>query len=178
MHWRLHRAEYERGKGAGNRAAMQALVARAARPPGVLAYLGDEVVGWCAVAPRAEYPRLERARVLRPVDSRPVWSIVCLFVAAPHRRRGVSAALIDGAARFAAGHGATLVEGYPVEPRGAEIPAAFAWTGLRAAFEAVGFREAARRSPRRPIMRRRFARAAGPARRVPHPDPVRPSRNG
>jgi GNAT superfamily N-acetyltransferase len=160
MHWRLPRAEYERRKGAKNRAAMRALVESGTRPPGVLAYLDAEPVGWCAVAPREQYLRLERARVLRRIDAEPVWSVVCVFVAADHRRRGVSVALIAGAARFAAEHGATIVEGYPVEPKGGPMPAVFAWTGTAAAFRAAGFREAARGSPGRPIMRRHFAREA------------------
>ncbi len=154
MHWRLTRADYERRKGAKNRAAMRSLVVGGTKPPGVLAYLGEEPVGWCAVAPRQEYVRLERARVLRRVDTEPVWSIVCLFVAAPHRRRGVSVALLDGAARFAGAHGATVVEGYPVEPKRGDMPAVFAWTGTAAAFRAAGFREVARGSPGRPIMRK------------------------
>jgi GNAT superfamily N-acetyltransferase len=158
MHWRLTHAEFEARKGARNRAAMRALVERDTKAPGVLAYLGEEPAGWCAVAPREEYTRLERARVLRRIDAAPVWSIVCIFVAPRHRRTGVSVALIDGAARFAAGHGATLVEGYPVEPKGHEMPPVFAWTGTAAAFRAAGFREVARGSPGRPIMRRRFAR--------------------
>jgi GNAT superfamily N-acetyltransferase len=154
MHWRLTRSEFEQCKGAKNRAGMRALVRHGPRPPGVLAYRGDEPVGWCAVAPREEYVRLERARVLRRIDAAPVWSIVCLFVAAAHRRRGVSVALVDGAARFAAEYGATVVEGYPVEPGGRDMPAVFAWTGTAGAFLAAGFHEAARGSPVRPIMRR------------------------
>jgi GNAT superfamily N-acetyltransferase len=161
MHWRLNRSEFERQKGAANRAAMRALVANGRRSPGVLAYLGGEPVGWCAVAPREEYVRLERARVLRRIDAAPVWSIVCIFVAAEHRRRGISAALIEGAARFAGGQGATIVEGYPVEAEGRDIPPVFAWTGTAAAFRTAGFREAGRRAPTRPIMRRQFAGANG-----------------
>ena len=158
MHWRLTRPEFDQCKGAKNRAAMRALVGKGAKPPGVLAYLGEQAVGWCAVAPREEYVRLEGARVLRRIDAAPVWSIACLFVSPAHRRRGISVALIEGAARFAAGHGATLVEGYPVEPKGREMPAVFAWTGTAAAFQAAGFREVARGSPGRPIMRLQFAR--------------------
>ena len=164
MHWRLPRPEFERGKGAGNKAAMRTLATKSRTPPGVLAYLAGDPIGWCAVAPREEYPRLERARVLRRIDAEGVWSIVCLFVAAGQRRRGVSVALIDGAARFAASNGASLIEGYPVEPKGRDMPPVFAWTGTAAAFLAAGFCEAARGSPGRPIMRRHFARAepAGP----------------
>jgi GNAT superfamily N-acetyltransferase len=157
MHWRLPHATYEKQKGAKNRAAMRRLVA-AGPPPGVLAYIGGETVGWCAVAPREEYVRLERARVLRRMDDAPVWSIVCLFVAPPYRRQGISTALIAGAARFAAAGGATLVEGYPQEVGGRDLPPAFAWTGTRAAFAAAGFDVVAWGSPTRPIMRRHFAR--------------------
>ena len=50
--------------------------------------------------------------------------------------------------------GATLLEGYPVEPRSdRDIPAAFAWTGIPKVFLRAGFKEVARRSPTRPIMR-------------------------
>jgi GNAT superfamily N-acetyltransferase len=159
MHWRLSRGDYERRKGAGNRDAMRRLVTRGAPAPGVLGYMAGEAVGWCAVAPRDAYPRLGRSRVLRPVDDEPVWSVVCLFVAPPHRRRGVSVALLGGAAAFAEANGAAIVEGYPVDAGHGEMPAVFAWTGTAAAFRAAGFEEVARRSPSRPIMRRRFARA-------------------
>lgn len=152
MYWRRSAAEYERGKGRGNRDALRRLVAGGATP-GLLAYAGGAPVGWCAVAPREAYPRLERARVLKRIDDRPVWSVVCLFVAKECRRRRVSVALLEAAAAFAASRGARILEGYPVEPRGA-MPDPFAWTGTAAAFRAAGFREAARGSPTRPIMRR------------------------
>jgi hypothetical protein len=47
-----------------------------------------------------------------------------------------------------------VVEGYPVEPKADPMPAAFAWTGTATAFRQAGFREAARPSATRPIMRR------------------------
>ena len=153
MHFRLCRAEYERGKGESNRRALRRLVERGP-PPGVLAYRGGDAVGWCAVAPRDEYPRLARSRAMRPVDDRPVWSVVCLFVSRPFRRRGLSAALLRAAADFAAGSGAEVVEGYPVEPRSGSIPDVFAWTGTASAFRRAGFTEVARWLPGRPVMRR------------------------
>ena len=152
MYWRRSAADYRRGKGRGNREALRRLVA-AGRVPGVLAYAGNVPVGWCAVAPREAYPRLERARVLKRIDDHPVWSVVCLFVAKGYRRRGVSVALLEGAATFAASRGARMLEGYPVEP-GRALPDPFAWTGTAAAFRAARFVEAARGAPTRPIMRR------------------------
>jgi GNAT superfamily N-acetyltransferase len=152
MWYRLPRAEYEREKGAGNRSALRRLLGTG-EPAGVIAYAGDEPIGWCAVAPRSAFTRLERARVLRPLDDQPVWSIVCVFVARAHRRRGVSVALLRGAAAYAKSLGARIAEGYPVEPRSGTMPAVFAHPGTPSAFLAAGFREVARGSPTRPIMR-------------------------
>jgi GNAT superfamily N-acetyltransferase len=124
--------------------------------PGILAFDGEVPVGWCAVAPRHTYPTLARSRILKPVDDEPVWSIVCLFVARPYRRRGLTVPLLAAAVGFAAERGAQIVEGYPVEPRQPVIPDAFAWTGLVSAFLKAGFVEVARRSETRPIMRYRI----------------------
>lgn len=152
MTWRLPRARYESGKGAANRAAFRRRV-RAGPPPGVLAYVTGDPVGWCAVAPRSEYDYLTRSRVLRQLDDRPVWSVSCLFVASPYRGRGLSVKLLRAAVEMAGKAGAEIVEGYPVIPYAARMPAAFAWTGTLAAFREAGFQEVARGSPKRPIMR-------------------------
>jgi GNAT superfamily N-acetyltransferase len=70
-----------------------------------------------------------------------------------YRRQGVSVQLLRAAIAHVKKQGGTIVEGYPVEPRSGDMPAAFAWTGLAAAFRKAGFVECARRSPTRPIMR-------------------------
>jgi len=153
MYWRLPRSVWERHKGAPNKRALEKLVA-AGDPPGLLAYDGRVPVGWCAIARRDDYPGLARSRVLKPVDEQPVWSVTCLFVARPYRRRGVSVRLLKAAVDYVRGRGGRIVEGYPVEPRQGVMPDAFAWTGLASAFRKAGYREVARRSKTRPIMRR------------------------
>lgn len=152
MVWRLKRADFERGKGAGNKQSMRALV-DAGAAPGILAYAGQEAVGWVAVAPRQDYPALARSRVLRPIDDAPVWSVSCLFVRKDYRRQGVSVALLRAAAAHVKNQGGAVIEGYPVEPRTDPMPPVFAWTGVVSAFRAAGFVECARGSPTRPIMR-------------------------
>ena len=152
MTWRLPRAEYEAGKGAGNRAALRRRV-RSGPPPGILAYVHADPIGWCAIAPRLEYDYLARSRVLRPIDDRAVWSISCLLVAKPYRGRGISVQLLRAAVEMARKGGAEVVEGYPVTARTGRMPDAFAWTGTLSAFRAAGFEEVARGSPGRPIMR-------------------------
>lgn len=159
MWWRLGAAEFARNRGAANRRSFRKIVTKGPAP-GILAYDGRTPIGWCAVAPREQYPRLEKSRVLRRVDDRPVWSVTCLFIARTHRRRGVSTALLEAAARHVARNGGRIVEGYPFDPRSDSVPAAFVWTGLTPAFTKAGFSEVARRSKSRPIMRRNLRREA------------------
>lgn len=153
MWWRLKRSQFEKQKGQGNKRALKRIV-DSGEVPGLLAYAGREPVGWCALAPRATYPVLDRSRILKPVDDKPVWAVSCFFVARPFRRRGVTAQLLRAAADYARKRGVKILEGYPVDPKKGWMPDAFAWTGLAAAFRRAGFVEVLRRSPTRPIMRR------------------------
>ncbi len=154
MWWRVKkRSDWERDKGAGNKRAFKKVVQRGAEP-GVLAYHDGRAVGWCAVARREEYPSLERSRVAARVDDRPVWSVSCLFIHKDYRRYGLSVALLKAAADFVRDRGGAIVEGYPVIPRKDEMPAVFAFNGFYSAFEKAGFKEVARRSETRAVMRR------------------------
>jgi predicted GNAT family acetyltransferase len=152
MWWRIKRSEFEKQKGEGNKKAFKALVDSGTRP-GLLAYREREPVGWCAVEPRSNYPALQRSRILKPVDEEPVWSVTCFFIKRGHRGEGVSRALIRGAIDYVGKKGGSIIEGYPVEPRKDRMPDAFAWTGIASAFRQEGFREVARRSETRPILR-------------------------
>jgi len=153
MWWRLSRSEWERRKGAQNRRAFKRIV-DSGKVPGILAYAGRLPVGWCAVAPRQTFSALERSRTLKPVDDTPVWSIVCLFIARPYRDKSVATSLVKAAVEFAGTKKARMVEAYPVEPAKGRLPDAFAWMGTASLFRKAGFKEVARRSKTRPIMRR------------------------
>jgi GNAT superfamily N-acetyltransferase len=152
--WRRPRSEFNANKGDGNRRFLLGIVT-AGPPPGLLGYLVDEPVAWCAVAPRADYPSLARSRILQPVDDTPVWSVSCLFVHKDHRKKGLSVRMLKAAVEHVKEQGGVVVEGYPIEPKNDEVAPVFAWTGLASAFRAAGFTEVARRSDTRPIMRRR-----------------------
>jgi GNAT superfamily N-acetyltransferase len=110
--------------------------------PGVLAYEGDVVAGWAAVAPRSTLP-FARSTTIPHVDDLPVWAVWCIRVRPGHRRRGVARALVAGAAAYAREHGAPAVEGYPVDNRGAKVDLTMAYVGTRSMFENAGFRKAA-----------------------------------
>jgi len=152
MLWRLKRSQYEAQKGEKNRRALRKIV-QSGQVPGLLAYADGQPVGWCALAPREVYPALERSRILKPIDDQRVWSIACLFVARPYRRKGVSIQLIKAAVKQVAASGGRIVEGYPQDPRKNPMPDVFAHTGIVGAFREAGFIEQRRRSPTRPIMR-------------------------
>jgi GNAT superfamily N-acetyltransferase len=152
MWWRVKRSIFDAQKGEGNRLIMRAIIA-SGEVPGLLAYDSGEPVGWCSIAPRTTFPVLGRSRILKPVDDRSVWSVVCFFIEKGHRRQGLSVGLLRAAVDYAKENGAEIVEGYPVEPKGASAPDVFVFTGLVEAFRQAGFVEVLRRSPTRPIMR-------------------------
>lgn len=111
-------------------------------PPGVLAYDGDEVVGWAAVHPRAD-TSFARNRKIPHVDDLDVWSVWCIRVRPGHRGEGISHHLLAGAVEFARANGAAAIEGYPVDNRGDKVDPTMAYVGTMELFERAGFTKAA-----------------------------------
>ena len=161
-YYRLRSLDFHGATPASNRRVLEGAVESTAgerRAPGLVAYRDGEVVGWVSVGPRDDYERLRHSKVLAPMDDRPVWSIVCFVVARRARKQGVARALLDAAVAYAAEHGATLLEAYPVDASGGRVPAATAFKGTVSMFEGAGFavvdrRRANRAGPLRPIVRR------------------------
>ena len=134
-------------------------------PPGLLAYVDDEIAGWCGFGPRPELPRLVRSRTIPAIDDQAVWSILCFNIRVGYRRQGVAAALLDGVVELARRSGAPGVEAYPIDPEGGRVNANFGYVGLTTMFEKAGFRrvlETSARSDNRPriLMRLDLAAAA------------------
>jgi len=102
------------GVGALNRQAMQELV-DGGTVPGLIGYEEGIPVAWVSLGPREDYPKLRRSPIMKPVDERPVWSIVCFFVDRDTRGRGLAAKMLDAAVAYARSQGARLVEAYPVD---------------------------------------------------------------
>ena len=152
MWWRLTHTDFERQKGDGNRDALKKLVDSGV-VPGILAYLDDQPVGWCSVGPREAYSALEHSRIFKRVDNKPVWSIVCFFVAKTFRCQGITSELIGAAVDYARNNSVEVVEAYPVDPADDRYPDIFAYTGFLSAFRKAGFTEVIRRSKSRPIVR-------------------------
>ena len=145
--WPRMVTDYRNDTDASNRRAIKKVVDTAKAPPGVLAYVDGTPAGWCAVAPRERYPRLDRSRATKAIDDQSVWSVVCFFIRSGMRGKGLMPALLQAAVDVAARHGATIIEGYPIEGRGDPFH------GVSSVFRAAGFEEVERRVPNRPVMR-------------------------
>ena len=99
MLWRLTRKEFEQQKGEANRLAIKAIV-ESGDKPGLLAYSGKQAVAWCSVAPREEFPALDRSRVLKKIDDEPVWSISCFFIHKNFRKQGLSVRILEAVVEY------------------------------------------------------------------------------
>ncbi|PJJ63882.1 GNAT family N-acetyltransferase [Compostimonas suwonensis] len=112
--------------------------------PGVIAYLGDEPVGWCAVEPRTGYPRLLQSTVVKSSpereDDSTVWAVTCFVVRVGFRKRGIGGELLARAVEHARDNGARLVEGYPVDTAArTAASSAELYHGTLSLFEKAGF---------------------------------------
>jgi GNAT superfamily N-acetyltransferase len=152
MFWKLPRKEFEAGQGEANRLAQKTIIT-SGRTPGLIAYVDGVPAGWIAVEPRAAYGGLARSRVLASLDEMPVWSVTCFFVDKKHRHQGLTVALLKAAVEYVKSKGGKVVEGYPIETKEEKAPPVFIYTGVVSAFLQAGFKEAGRRSEKRPIMR-------------------------
>jgi ribosomal protein S18 acetylase RimI-like enzyme len=156
--WFFAGADVSTGAAGANRKALHAQV-QAGPPPGVLAYVDGEPVGWAAVAARPGYSRLARSQVLRGSGAEEfadpgVWAVTCFVVRVGFRRRGVAGALLDGAVAHARAGGARVVEAYPVDVAAkGSASSAELYHGPLSTFLAAGFREVRRAHPARPVVR-------------------------
>lgn len=153
MSFRLNKADFEEGKvNEGNKNAMKQLVWKD-QPTGLLCFYEDIPVAWCAFAPREDFLKLEKSRVHKRIDDKPVWSVPCTFIAKDFRRQGVSVALMKGLIQYAKEKGIKIIEAYPTIPTQEKLPDAFAWIGLYKSFERAGFEIVDRTSKNRPMVR-------------------------
>lgn len=124
---------------------------------GLVALLDGSAVGWCAVAPRAEYEGLVRNQKVpwkgRDEDRTDpgIWAVTCLFVRAGYRRRGISRALAGAAVGFARESGARALEAYPMTTT--NVIDEELHVGTVGVFVAAGLTEVGRPTQRRAVLR-------------------------
>jgi len=135
-----------------NKRALKALVDRGI-VPGLIGYEKDRPIGWVSLGPREDYAKLERSPVMKRVDDKPVWSIICFFVDSKVRHRGVADLLLEAAIGWAKKERVTLLEAYPCD-KGRRSADDSMWFGSKSMFDRAGFAEVARRKPQRPVVRK------------------------
>lgn len=146
---------------ASNRDALRRETDCASVPPGIVAYVDGTPAGWSRVMPRAAVALIRRNRALRRIldDDPGAWWITCFAVDRRYRLMGVATALLDAAVVHARTHGATALEGHPVDTdalKAERVGASALFTGTMQTFVANGFHEIGRTYPSRPVMRREF----------------------
>lgn len=113
-------------------------------PPGLVAYVDGEPAGWIGLGPKTGIPRLMRSRLIPHVDDdEGVWSILCLKVLSPYRRRGLAALLLNRTADYARDRGVRALEAYPIDPEGDRINVSFGHVGFTGMFADLGFERVA-----------------------------------
>jgi GNAT superfamily N-acetyltransferase len=152
MYYRKSGGASGTGVGRENRESMKALV-DGGTVPGLIGYEDGVPVAWVSLGPREGYPKLRRSPIMKRVDDRPVWSIVCFFVDENARGRGLSEQMLEAAVDYARSCGARLVEGYPVDKDGPSRPDTM-FFGAKSMYDRAGFKEVARRKPARPVVRK------------------------
>jgi len=150
MYWRIG-SEYHKRERERNHDAFREIVEKGP-PPGLLAFDGEQAVGWCQLTPRNDLQWLKKAHFFESVDDQPVWSISCFYVRRGYRKQGVMMALINATVKAAKQADAPALEAYPVDT-GQPESTNNVFTGTAAAFARAGFKIAAQRIPSRPIMR-------------------------
>ena len=71
MYFRVRGMDWSNSSAEANRAGLAALAERDLAP-GLVGYRDGRAVGWVSLAPRPDYGRLTNAKLLAPVDDRPV----------------------------------------------------------------------------------------------------------
>jgi pimeloyl-ACP methyl ester carboxylesterase/GNAT superfamily N-acetyltransferase len=134
----------------------------AAHTTGLVAYLGDEPVGWCAVEPRTDLLGLRRVYRVpwegrdEDRDDPTVWSVTCVLVRSGYRGRGIAYALARAAVEHARTRGARAVEAYPMRREIGEVTWDEIHVGAESVFAAAGMAEVTRPGKRRVVMRADF----------------------
>jgi len=159
MEWRISRDDWEKGRGEGNRRAMQSLV-ESGTVPGILAYADGEPAGWCSISPRAQHGGLQTVAQYRNFENPSVWLVSCFYISEKYRGQKLMRGLLEAGVAYAQSNGASVIEGYPIDEATDLRPqaglVAYYW-GRASVFHALGFVEIARvPQDNRPVMRKRL----------------------
>lgn len=129
-----------RAAGAGDWRGYKERLVREGNAHAALVFDGDLAVGWCQYGSPTELPGITHRQEVEasglPV---PDYRLGCFFVERRYRRKGASAAALDGALTLIAEAGGGVVEAYPFDTTGKKVSASFLYNATRSMLERAGF---------------------------------------
>src|SRR5687768_15054991 len=143
MVWRMTKDELKQNTSAKRKKFIKKRVL-SGTPIGLLAYVENEAIAWCSIAPRETYQRLGGDENLENV-----WSIVCFFIKKEYRDQGLVDVLIEHAKKYAKKNGAKYLEAYPVDPKSPS----YRFMGFVHTFEKADFDFIKKAGTRRNVMK-------------------------
>ena len=135
-----------------NKCALKALVDKGVTP-GLIGYRDGKPIAWVSLGPREDYAKLARSSLMKPVDDKAVWSVVCFYTAKEARGEHLAEVMLKGAVDYARSRGVRLVEAYPVDKQQRDRDDSM-WFGAKSMYDRAGFVEVARRKPTRAVVRK------------------------
>jgi GNAT superfamily N-acetyltransferase len=140
------------------RDALKAKVAEGPAP-GLLAYRDGLAIGWIASGPRDRYVRFQLGKTSRPLETdtddmiRATYAVTCFYIRSGYRKDGLMARLLEAGVDHVRARGARYLDACPIE---SDKPLQWGegFVGIASVFRRSGFEEIARRSPKRPLMRK------------------------
>jgi GNAT superfamily N-acetyltransferase len=155
----IPRTDFDAATRDERRELLRSEIASSTPAPGLVAYVGDETVGWVRVGPRVALPTLLRGRVVtagspEPLEDPGVWAISCFVVRRQFRGLGVAKRLLDAGVEHAASNGARVIEAYPFDTALKQRPVNDLYVGTVSLFGAQSFVQTARPTAARVVMTR------------------------
>lgn len=161
MCWCVHHrlpATIRRETDSKSRKTAMAKIVKKGPPPGLLAYKGDEAVGWLAIAPRPATPdwnigrKASAAELPEHGEDQSIWAASCFFIRKDARGEGLTATLLEAGSDYAKEHGGKTLEACPMA-HDEKRSATGMFVGPKRVFDRAGFETVLERKPGRPLMR-------------------------
>ena len=157
VHHRLPAAVRREATSKSRKIAMARIV-KNGPPPGLLAYKGEEAVGWIAIAPRPATPDWNEGRKASATElpehgqDETVWGASCFFIRKDARGEGLTGRLLDAGTEYARTQGARTIEACPMA-HDEKRSATGMFVGPKRVFDRAGFKTVLERKAGRPLMR-------------------------
>ena len=144
MYWRIGSNYHKRSRDL-NKKDFKSIVKKGP-PPGLIAFIDNNPVGWCQLTTKSSLPWLEKNYSSGNDNNSDIWCISCFYIKSGYRKIGITSALVQHAIKLAKRSKAKLMEAYPRDSNSS-------FTGYLSTFRNAGFKETGHGKYNRTIMR-------------------------